>query len=112
MNPIPCKQCISYAICNSKFQDTKNVMYEYEMEYIARMLIDKCSIIRDYLINFYKLSDSVYVTYDGVVITVNIKPFINTFIDSQSSSSLLTTLKLVYDFDNDNIYKRSVINIP
>ena len=110
MKLCPCKDCISYAICNSKFKDAKYVVYE--VEYIARSLIDKCSIIRNYLTKFNKISVSSY-SFD-IIVTVNIRLFINTFIDesllsSQSSSSLLT-LKLVYD--NNDVYKRVIINIP
>ena len=110
MKPCPCKDCISYAICNSKFKDIK---YLYEAQYIARSLIDKCSIIRNHLTKFNKISDSEYDFDDSIVVTVDIKSFINTFIDesilSQSISHLLT-LKLIYD--SNNMYKEMMVNMP
>ena len=95
ITPIPCKDCISYAMCNSMFKDTDDL---HDAIHISRSLINKCSIIRNHLTKFHKIYFNLYDNV-GVVITVNTRPFINTFVNKSvilQLSKFFLTVKIVY----------------
>lgn len=104
---IPCKECISFAICNSRFRQFKigNIFY------VARELINKCSIIRNHLKEFHQIRSStihnqynkyglsLYSNHDKLII-VNAKPFISSFVNASKLSHLsndLFNIEIYYD---------------
>ena len=79
MRPIPCKDCISFAICNSKFNSLKNLHIEYSISY-AKKLILECCCIRQYIYDRNIMTNRMKLLKNNVVnvdIGIILKFFIN-----------------------------------
>lgn len=100
MLPIPCKQCVCFAICNSRLN---GITRPNEIIRIANMLVEKCPIVKNYLKEHCRISYKSKHKYENII-TFSIRPFINTFLDELITSKLTnSSLRITIIHDNNTI---------